>query len=232
MRNHLGITLSLVLGALALFGAAPASADQSSTATGATPTIGAFAPVAVSTQRAIVTASINPNGSDTSCFVEWGETFAYGTVTDCSTTLSGTSNVLTSVVLQPLKANTIYHMHIVATNVNGTEATVDQAFITPVGTPPTIDVFAPTLVLVRSATVTASLNPNGQTTSCFVEYGQTTDYGLRVDCPSTYSGTSNVLATVFLQSLRPSTRYHFRMVATNHDGTTNSADQTLTTPAS
>jgi hypothetical protein len=97
--------------------------------------------------------------------------------------------------------------------------------------PPTIALVAATIVTSTTAQTTSNLNPNGRTTSCHVEYGLTTAYGSRVDCPTTLSGTTGVLAQVFLQSLTPSTTYHFRLIASNADGTTISGDRTFTTAA-
>jgi hypothetical protein len=95
--------------------------------------------------------------------------------------------------------------------------------------PPTISVFTPTFTAATTAQTTASLIPNGQETSCAVEYGQTTAYGNSTDCEKKF--TSSGLAQVQLESLQPSTLYHARMIATNADGTTKSADTTFTTKA-
>jgi hypothetical protein len=121
-------------------------------------------------------------------------------------------------------------VRVTATNEAGSGTAVTAP--TPVVlAPPTLAAVTATIVSATTAQITANLNPNGRTTSCRVDYGLTTAYGASVDCPRTFSGTSGVLAQVTLQSLTPSTTYHFRLVASNADGTTVGGDRTLRTAA-
>jgi hypothetical protein len=80
-----------------------------------------------------------------------------------------------------------------------------------------------------TATATGTVNPNGQATSWFFEYGTTTAYGRRTATRSAGSGTSNVQVAGALTGLAPGTTYHYRLVATNRDGTTRGADGIFTT---
>jgi hypothetical protein len=78
------------------------------------------------------------------------------------------------------------------------------------------------------------LIPNGPSTSCVVEYGETTSYGFRANCANgPFSGTSVLLVKGHLtgvNGLNANTTYHFRLVATNADGSAATHDATFTTP--
>jgi hypothetical protein len=80
-----------------------------------------------------------------------------------------------------------------------------------------------------SATASGTLNPNGQSTSWYFEFGTSTAYGTRTPSRSGGSGTSNVQVSAVLAGLRRGTTYHYRLVATSGDGTTRGADGVFTT---
>ena len=84
---------------------------------------------------------------------------------------------------------------------------------------------------VRSttATVTGTVNPNGLTTSWYFEYGATNAYGRRTPTRSGGSGTENVPVSAAVTGLTQGTTYHYRIVATNADGTSRGADGVFTT---
>lgn len=92
---------------------------------------------------------------------------------------------------------------------------------------------AATSITDFGATIHGTVNPEyGQTTYQF-EYGTTTSYGHSVPATAGSVGsdatTHSELAT--LSGLKPSTTYHFRIVATNPTGTTDGADMTFKTAA-
>src|SRR5256885_1443570 len=80
-----------------------------------------------------------------------------------------------------------------------------------------------------SATVTGTVNPNGQATSWYFEYGTTTGYGSKTATGNAGSGTSNVSVSAPLAGLAPGTTYHYRLVATSSAGTSRGADVIFTT---
>ena len=83
-----------------------------------------------------------------------------------------------------------------------------------------------------SATLNATVNPDGEPVSeCYFEYGTTTSYGSSVPCSSLpESGGSTSAVSASAGSLGQGLRYHFRIVATNPLGTSDGSDQTFTTP--
>jgi hypothetical protein len=78
-----------------------------------------------------------------------------------------------------------------------------------------------------------SVNPNGEGTAFYFEYGTTTAYGSTDDpeaVPIYDLGTSHGVGEDIL-FLSPMTLYHYRIVAVNPSGTTRGSDQTVTTGA-
>jgi hypothetical protein len=82
-----------------------------------------------------------------------------------------------------------------------------------------------------TATVTGTVNPNGQATSRYFEYGTSTSYGSKTASVGVGSGTANVDVSATLAGLAPRTTYHYRVVATNTTGTSRGADGIFTTAA-
>jgi len=97
--------------------------------------------------------------------------------------------------------------------------------------PPQVTTGAASAVTASSATVGGTVNPAGSSTSYAVEYGPTTAYGTTTASREAGSGTSDVAVSVDLTGLSASTEYHYRLRATNADGTTVGADRTFTTGA-
>jgi hypothetical protein len=80
-----------------------------------------------------------------------------------------------------------------------------------------------------SARLNGSVDPNGQATTYYFEYGTSTSYGAKTAAASAGAGTSakNVAANV--TGLAAGAIYHARLVAANATGTTNGADVTFAT---
>ncbi len=80
-----------------------------------------------------------------------------------------------------------------------------------------------------TATVTGTVNPNGQATTWYFEYGTSTSYGTRTANVDAGSGSANTAVAGSLAGLVPATTYHYRVVAANSSGTTRGADGIFTT---
>lgn len=86
-------------------------------------------------------------------------------------------------------------------------------------------------VTQTAATVNGTVNPTGAATSYYFQYGTTTSYGSQTTTASAGSGFGPVNVSANLSGLTPNTTYHYRVVATNSNGTSNGADMTFTTGA-
>ena len=94
--------------------------------------------------------------------------------------------------------------------------------------PPIVTTNPATLIASFSATLNGLLNPNGLTTTFHFEYGLTTSYGLTTP-PQNRSGNTPQNVNANISNLTASTTYHFRIVASNGDGTSVGGDRTFTT---
>ncbi|MGA3171140.1 MAG: hypothetical protein ABSE62_09005 [Chthoniobacteraceae bacterium] len=91
----------------------------------------AMNPIAgVTCTGATLSAIVNPNGSATSTYFQYGLTGTYGTTTTVQASGSGSSDVAQSVTLTNLQPNTTYHFDAVATNSAGATSGSDQVFQT------------------------------------------------------------------------------------------------------
>ncbi len=80
-----------------------------------------------------------------------------------------------------------------------------------------------------TANVTGQVNPNGSATSYDFQWGTSTSYGNTAGAGSTNNGVGNLAISAQLTGLQAATTYHYRLVATSTNGTTNGSDQTFTT---
>jgi len=173
---------------------------------------------AVSTSSATLTGTVNPQGQDTTYYFEYGTSTAYGSRTAKSSAGNGTSNVSASAAIGSLTPSTTYHYRLVADNGSRTTLGADMTFTT-VASAPRATTGGPKSVTSSSATLTGTVNPQGQDTTYYFEYGTSTAYGSRTAKSSAGNGTSNVSASAAIGSLTPNTTYHYRLVATNGSGT-------------
>ncbi len=81
------------------------------------------------------------------------------------------------------------------------------------------------------ATLTGGVFPNGLATSYYWQYGTTTSYGQSTSSTSVGSGHAPSSVTTTLSGLSAGTTYHYRLVATNADGTSYGYDYTFATPS-
>ena len=80
-----------------------------------------------------------------------------------------------------------------------------------------------------AATLTGAVNPHGQPTSYFFEYGTTTKYGARTANTSAGNGSKAVTVAAPVSGLKPTTTYHYRLVAFSPEGTTRAGDRSFKT---
>jgi hypothetical protein len=84
-------------------------------------------------------------------------------------------------------------------------------------------------VTLSSGTLKGSVNPAGQPTSYYFEFGQSTVYGAQTPTTAAGTGYSAVHVAVPIAGLAVASTYHYRLVATNPSGTVLGTDHTFTT---
>lgn len=171
-------------------------------------------------------STVNPNGSTTTVYFEFGTTTSYGSKSS-SKSISGNNSQNVAVGVSGLAANTTYHVRVVAENANGSNRGSDVTFTTTGR--PFVSSGSASGVSSNGATLAGTVDPNGHAASWYFQYGTTTNYGQQTPTrsSSSKSGVRNVTETI--GNLTAGTTYHYRLVATNSIGTAFGSDATFTT---
>ena len=175
--------------------------------------------------------NVDPNGYETSYYFEYGKTTQYGSKIPATPEGigSGTQFIDCWNQIDNLEPGTTYHFRIVLKDAGATTYGPDQELTTAGAT---IQLRAPTELYPTHAVIDDNVDPNGYETSYYFEYGKTTQYGSKI--PATPegigSGTQFIDCWNQIDNLEPGTTYHYRIVASNANGTTYGPDQELTTP--
>jgi hypothetical protein len=119
---------------------------------------------------------------------------------------------------------------VVVTDANGT-STGGPSYTYYIAPPPPAVTGNASAIAQSTATLNASVNPGGATVSdCHFEYGTTPAYGKSASCASLPgSGGSPVAVSASVTGLTADTTYHFRISATNANGTSKGSDETFKT---
>ena len=128
--------------------------------------------------------------------------------------------------LEGLTPGAVYRYRLVAYNADGTTYGAPQT----VTVLPAPEVGSATVseVTQSSATITTSVNPEGLHTLYNLDVGTSTAYGTPYPGDAG-SGSTPVVLTFHLSGLEAGIAYHFRLFASNSDGTGTEADQAFTT---
>ena len=179
---------------------------------------------------ATLSGTVNPNGTDTSYFFQYGTTTAYGTNTPSAGAGAGTADEPASANLTGLAPSTTYHYRLVAMSSAGPTLGADKTFTTT--TPPAVTTGNVSQVTRSSAALNGTVNPEGQATTYYFRYGTTTAYGTQTSPASAGAGNGAVGVNATANNLSPNTTYHYQLVAQNAGGTSFGTDQTVTTTSS
>jgi len=181
----------------------------------------------VTPSSATLNGTVDPSGRATTWFFEYGTSTGYGTKTAVKDAGSGTGAVSVSASISGLTTGRTYHYRLTATSDAGTSHGSDQTFVA--SSAPAATTKSTSNIGDNSATLNASVNPNGVATTVYFEFGTSTSYGSKSSSKSIGSGRSAQNVAIGIGGLAFSTVYHVRVVAVNAVGTTTGADVTFTT---
>jgi hypothetical protein len=88
--------------------------------------------------QAKLNGTVNPKGTDTHYYFQYGKTTAYGSSTSSTDAGSGLGGVAVAATITGLEAGTSYHFRVVATSAGGTVYGSDQEFKTEVTATPSV----------------------------------------------------------------------------------------------
>ena len=187
----------------------------------------------VTINSATLNATVNPAGQATTAQFQYGVLpNALTSSTPLQNIGSGTTNLAVSAPVTGLSSNTTYYFTVVAVNGVDPNTTITTGSILTFSTPPLtpgVTTSAATNVTSASATLNGLVNPDGSTTSAHFDYGLTTSYTDSTPAQDMGSGIIPVPASVPIAGLNFGTTYHYRLAATNPNGSALGADQTFVT---
>jgi len=204
--------------------------DLTFTTLGQVPTVTTLAATNITPVIAQLNGTVNANYLSTVVTFEYGTTIGYGsTITATQSPATGGTNTNVSANISGLTVATVYHYRIKGVNSLGTTNGSDLTFTT-LGHVPSIITLPATSITPVSTQLNGSVNANSLSTVVTFEYGTTNGYGNTVTAtqsPVTGSTYTNVSSPI--TGLTAGSTYHYRIVAVNALGTTNSSDLTFTT---
>lgn len=197
------------------------------------PTVQTGTTAVPSISTAVLTGNVNPNGSPTSYWYEYGETTSLGTRTNSQTIGSGFSSVYAPAYITGLKANTTYYYKLSARNQTATVNGSTYSFRTnntpaPQALAPTTRTLAATNISSTSANLHGRINPNNSETTYWFEYGETNNLG-NITAFQSASGDTQTDVSISILNLKPQARYFFRLNSQNQYGTVNGEILSFTT---
>lgn len=185
----------------------------------------------ITKSEATLNGTVDPNGAETTYHFEYGTSTSYGKSTAEVYVGSGTTSVEELQKVASLLANQGYDFRIVAKNSNGTTDGANEKFTTSGPKVPLAETLGASAVTetggFAGATLNGVVNPNGVETKYYFQYGTTISYGKETAAVSAGAGTANLNESKAITGLTAKTTYHYRIVATNANGTTDGADGTF-----
>jgi hypothetical protein len=185
----------------------------------------------VKAKEATLRGTVNPGGSATGYWFEYGKTTSYGTKIPVTPKAigSGTTGVPVSQTPTGLGPKTTYHFRVAAESEGDIVYGADKALTTLEAPKATTE--SATAVKAGEATLRGTVNPEGASTSYWFEYGKTTSYGTKIPVTpkAIGSGTTGVAVSQTPTGLLQETIYHFRVVGQSADGVTYGSDRQLKT---
>lgn len=183
------------------------------------PTVTTGAHSNVTDTSAVLHGKVNPNGSATTYYFQWGLTTGYGVQSVEHSAGHGTKAGSVSTHATGLIPGTVYHYRLVATNGAGTTVGADHTFKTAGNPPPVVATGPASQIHKNSVTVTGVVSPNNQATTYFFQWGTSTAYGQQTFAAVVPAGTAPVTVTATITGLAARTIFHYRIVA-QHANTT------------
>ncbi len=190
---------------------------------GAAPSVGATS--------ATLSGYIDPRGTDSTYWFEYGTSTAYGQSTPQTTVAGTVARQLVNVSLSGLAVGTTYHWRLVGRNAGGTAAVADQTLTTLAPAPLVSYPGGAAGVTASGATLGATVDPQGSDTVYHFEYGTSSSYSSATSDVTLPAASGAQTVTAQLTGLAAATTYHYRIVAASRGGSAQGADRVFVTKA-
>jgi trimeric autotransporter adhesin len=202
---------------------------------GSAPTTRTIAASNITRTTANLNGQVDPNRAEATYWFEYGETADLGFVTALQSAGSGDASTNVSISVSGLKPLTKYFFRLNAQNqfgtVNGSILNFTTSGPAAPGEP-SADTKAATNITSSSVTLNASINPNGAETTYWFEYSEDSLLGSVISTStssSTINGTTTENVSTNVTGLDNNTKYFYRVVAQNQNGTVRGDTMSFTT---
>jgi hypothetical protein len=135
------------------------------------PSVKTGAATSIKQTSAVLNGTINPNGSETKYWFQWGLTTAYGSTGAVHSLKTGTAAVSVHETASGLTPDVKYHYRLVAQNAAGTAYGADRTFKTTGHPLPVGETEPATGITTTGATISGIVDPNGQSTPTEFKWG-------------------------------------------------------------
>ena len=168
----------------------------------------------IGSDGATLNGSVNPNGTKTYGYFEYGTTTSYGSSTPQVNLYSGTNAVSIFQTIGGFSSGTVCHYRAVGVNSNLQDSYGRDVTFT-CAVPPIAVTMTASYVKNNEATLHGTVNAMGTPTYAIFEYGKTIAYGATATNGAEFSGSNTIAREVALTGLDANTIYHYRMVGRN-----------------
>ena len=201
----------------ALFGTWSGVYSFTTLAAATPPTVQTLAASSITTNSAQMNATVNPNGSNTTAYFEYGPTASYGGTTGTGSFGNGSSAVAIQSINSGLNSNTLFHYRVVAINSGGTTYGNDVTFTTAVVPAPSISSITPNPVTGSSSPQTFTVSGGSFVSGAKVQVAYAPNYTF----VNTNTNASYVSATTLTVPMTTSTTADvWKVRVLNPDGQT------------
>lgn len=179
----------------------------------------------ITRNSATITGEVNPNGTATSYWYEYGRDTNFGYVTSFQGTNSGTSYMDVPTSISGLEPLTKYYFRLNAQNQFGTVNGSVMNFTTTgpaTSSKPAVVTSNATNISSADATFVGSINPNGADTTYWFEYSTDSLLGNLIGTGTpkgVVARSTNQDVKINVNSLQSNTKYYYHLVGRNDNGT-------------
>jgi hypothetical protein len=184
--------------------------------------------------EAVLNGSIDPEGNTVEYHFEYEGPGVSGKQSTPTATLSAADSTShpVSAPVSGLEGGMTYNFLLVATYGLGktsVSGATQKMFTTHAVTAPTATTLAGEGFKETEATLKGTVNPGGEATEYFFEYGTGTGYGQKTEKATLQASGDNQGVSAALKGLTAGMEYHFRLVAKNSQGPAEGLDQSFKT---
>lgn len=162
---------------------------------------------------AVLNGTINPNGSATKYWFEFGLTSAYGSISSVHGLKAGTTAVSVHVTASGLSPDVTYHYRLFAQNGSGTSSGADRTFKTTGHPLPVAETEPASSITTSGATIVGVVDPNGVSTPTEFEWGTSSSSPSNtVPGPTVASTTPLQTVSTPLSGLAAGSTFYYRVL--------------------